>query len=147
MCGLRITFVQLNHPSKGTDAALIRKYVGEFSLDPICYRCSSCGQIFVSCSKKPYCYLCSLSHNLGDPRHCEHEKFVYPLLNKACWRWHSITNPHQLHQMKLTDHIENRSLQNHLEPNHNQDLTEIKIAVDPDQSQWLIQLLPVRLTR
>ena len=48
----------------------INKKISEVKIPAVCNKCSRVGHKWVLCNYRPYCYLCSLSHNVGDVRYC-----------------------------------------------------------------------------
>ena len=58
----------------------INKKIADSKLPSVCNKCSRVGHKWVVCNHKPYCYLCALSHNVGDIRYCPIIQSTYIML-------------------------------------------------------------------
>ena len=55
---------------KKMDVKPLNEKIGDVELLAVCNGCSRMGHKWVWCPYKPYCYLCALSHNVGDIKQC-----------------------------------------------------------------------------
>ena len=62
---------------------LINKKIGDTKIPSVCNKCSQVGHKWVSCNHRPYCYLCALSHNVGDIRYCLVMQAIYIILENV----------------------------------------------------------------
>ena len=80
---------------------LINKKIGDVQIPSVCNKCSRVGHKWVICNQRPYCYLCALSHNVGDVRYCLLMQSIYIMLENIWAIHHSGGDPKEFSNWQL----------------------------------------------
>ena len=81
--------------------------MGEAKVPQVCSRCSLYGHNYVGCDKKPLCYLCRLTHSVGDKYRCEVMKSVKKCFENALKLINLNVDPHLLSIFQILDYMDN----------------------------------------